>query len=57
MMERTVQGKKGIVDKSKRIPRISSDALLKDSKEIVIVHQNEEYRLRLTKNNRLLLTK
>ena len=39
------------------IPRIRSEDLLKGGNEIVILHGEEEYRLRLTKNDRLLLTK
>jgi hemin uptake protein HemP len=39
------------------IPKIRSEDLLKGGNEIVILHGEEEYRLRLTKNDRLLLTK
>lgn len=31
--------------------------LLKGQKEAIIFHSGEEYRLRLTKNNKLILTK
>ncbi|MGE5540630.1 MAG: hemin uptake protein HemP [Gemmatimonas sp.] len=37
--------------------RIASSALLGDGREIVIVHHSEEYRLRITKNGKLILTK
>jgi hemin uptake protein HemP len=36
---------------------ISSAALFRDRREIVIRHGDEEYRLRITKANKLLLTK
>jgi len=39
------------------IPMVESEDLFKGGKEIVILHGEEEYRLRLTKNDRLLLTK
>jgi hemin uptake protein HemP len=34
----------------------SSSALLKGSKELLIVHNGRAYRLRLTKNGKLILT-
>lgn len=36
--------------------RVSSTALLRDRKELVIVHNGREYRLRLTQNGKLILT-
>ena len=38
-------------------PRIESDRLFQGGSEIVIVHQNEEYSLRITRNGKLILTK
>jgi hemin uptake protein HemP len=38
-------------------PRIESDRLFQGKSEIVIVHQNEEYNLRITRNGKLILTK
>ena len=38
-------------------PRIESDHLFQGTSEIVIVHQNEEYNLRITRNGKLILTK
>ena len=38
-------------------PRIESNHLFQGNSEIVIVHQNEEYNLRITKNGKLILTK
>ena len=40
-----------------RKPRIKSDRLFQGGSEIVIVHQNEEYSLRITRNGKLILTK
>lgn len=37
--------------------RIDSKALFGSYKELIILHNNEEYRLRLTRNKKLLLTK
>ena len=36
--------------------RVSSEALLGAKKELVIVHNGREYRLRLTQNGKLILT-
>jgi hemin uptake protein HemP len=38
-------------------PRIESAALFDGAREIVIVHQKEEYSLRITRNGKLILTK
>jgi len=35
---------------------VPSDALLGDAKELVIVHNGRNYRLRLTQNGKLILT-
>jgi hemin uptake protein HemP len=37
--------------------RVSSHALLKGERELVIQHQGNEYHLRLTRNDKLILTK
>ena len=39
-----------------RSGRISSQALLGGRRELVIVHNGREYRLRLTQNGKLILT-
>lgn len=39
------------------LPTLQSNHLFALSKEIRIQHEGEEYRLRLTRNNRLILTK
>jgi hemin uptake protein HemP len=36
--------------------RVRSEALLGQTKELVIVHNGREYRLRVTQNGRLILT-
>ena len=36
--------------------RVSSQDLLEGRSELVIVHQGREYRLRLTQNDKLILT-
>ena len=40
----------------KETRRIESTALLGSKKELVIVHNGREYRLRLTQNGKLILT-
>ncbi|OOS23522.1 hypothetical protein B0680_06035 [Moraxella pluranimalium] len=42
---------------STRLPTLYSQNLFAMTKEVRIEHQGEEYRLRLTRNNRLILTK
>ncbi len=36
--------------------RVQSEALLGEAKELLIVHNGREYRLRLTQNGKLILT-
>ncbi len=38
-------------------PRLRAAALLAGAREVIIEHAGEEYRLRLTKNGKLILTK
>lgn len=38
-------------------PRLSSSELFARSRELIIEHQGEEYRLRLTRNDKLILNK
>ena len=40
-----------------RLPTLQSQHLFALTKELRIEHEGEEYRLRLTRNNRLILTK
>jgi len=39
------------------VVRINSSDLLQGQKEIVILHEGSEYRLRITSQNKLILTK
>jgi hemin uptake protein HemP len=39
------------------VRRIDSDLLLQREREIVIVHRGQEYHLRLTRSDKLILTK
>jgi hemin uptake protein HemP len=38
-------------------PRLQIGSILQGAKEVIIEHAGEEYRLRLTKNGKLILTK
>lgn len=42
---------------AREVPSVSSDTLLRGARELVIRHQGGEYRLRLTRNDKLILTK
>jgi hemin uptake protein HemP len=44
-------------ERQSAIPRISASTLLASSREIILVHKEQEYRLRITSNDKLLLTK
>lgn len=37
-------------------PRVRSEVLLGQAKELVILHNGREYRLRITQNGKLILT-
>ena len=50
-------GTSGTAIASTKKPRIESDHLFQGNSEVVIVHQNEEYNLRITRNGKLILTK
>ena len=39
------------------LPRLRSQDLFRDSHELIIEHQGQEYRLRLTRNDKLILNK
>lgn len=50
--------RKGAVNEMpRRSNTIGSKELLGDAHELIIVHAGEEYRLRITSNNKLILTK
>jgi hemin uptake protein HemP len=39
------------------LPAVSAELLFGGAKEIVIRHQGDDYRLRITRNDKLILTK
>ena len=39
------------------VPKIDARTLLASSREIILIHKDTEYRLRLTSNDKLILTK
>lgn len=39
------------------LPRLRSEELFRQSHELIIEHQGQEYRLRLTRNDKLILNK
>ncbi|HCK19426.1 MAG TPA: hemin uptake protein HemP [Thalassospira sp.] len=47
----------GHAGKSETVKQMQVQDLMGDDREVIIVHQGEEYRLRLTSNNKLILTK
>lgn len=47
----------GLRDASTSVPELSSEALLAGRREIVIRHGGQIYRLRHTRNDKLILTK
>ena len=51
-----VAAKPASASSQKEPKRISSESLLGARKELVIVHNGREYRLRLTQNGKLILT-
>jgi hemin uptake protein HemP len=44
-------------DEPKRPPEIDVHELLGDAKEVTLLHGGERYRLRITANDKLILTK
>jgi len=49
--------KQTAVERPARVKHVSSQDLLQDQKELIIVHNEQEYRLRATRNGKLILTK
>jgi len=47
----------GATEDMPAVRRISSQSLLEGGRELVIQHQGSEYHLRLTRNDKLILTK
>ena len=48
---------RGDVDAAKTAPALNIEQLFGSFREIRLFHGSEEYRLRLTRNNKLILTK
>jgi len=44
-------------EKEQQVRRLHSQDLFKHHKEVVIEHAGQEYRLRITRQNKLILTK
>jgi hemin uptake protein HemP len=44
-------------EKGPAIPRIDARSILATSREVILVHNEKEYRLRITSNDKLILTK
>jgi hemin uptake protein HemP len=51
------QPKKTEMDGVSKVRRLTTESLFEGRAEIFIVHGGEEYRLRITKNDKLILTK
>lgn len=51
------QGHKKTQASKGAIPRIALKQLLKEGRECLIEHRGEDYNLRITRNNKLILTK
>jgi len=45
------------VDKATGIPCIDASTLLASAREIILIHKDNQYRLRITSNDKLILTK
>lgn len=39
------------------VPRVDTDAVFGAGREVILVHRGQEYRLRITKAGKLILTK
>lgn len=50
-------GTLGLEIDARTVRRVDSDVLLQGARELVIRHQGGEYHLRLTRNDKLILTK
>lgn len=45
------------MDEAQGIPRINASELLASAREIILIHKDNQYRLRITSNDKLILTK
>jgi hemin uptake protein HemP len=46
-----------VMEATSRVDHVSSDALFGGRREIIIVHRDQKYRLRITRMDKLILTK
>jgi hemin uptake protein HemP len=44
-------------DAAKALPRLAASQLFGEASELELIHQGEVYRLRITRNGKLILTK
>jgi hemin uptake protein HemP len=44
-------------NKGLALPRVDARTLLASAREIILIHNEQEYRLRITSNDKLILTK
>ncbi|MDR3526298.1 MAG: hemin uptake protein HemP [Rhizomicrobium sp.] len=42
---------------SRSAPRLAASSVLQGTREVILIHGSEEYRLKLTSNDKLILTK
>jgi hemin uptake protein HemP len=55
--DRAVPASNGAAPDAAAPRRIFSTALFREDREVVIIHRGQEYRLRITKADKLILTK
>jgi hemin uptake protein HemP len=48
---------KSQTDEAAGVPRIDASTLLASAREIILIHKDNQYRLRITSNDKLILTK
>ena len=54
-MKRTIPGTEPTVPSAKVVYPV--DQLMRGNAEVILIHEGEEYRLRVTRNKKLILTK
>jgi len=43
--------------RTQTVPVLNTEELFKGSREVILIHRYQEYRLRITRNEKLILTK
>lgn len=56
-MNKTVRRSSELAEPEGAVRRVESASLFQRGREVVIVHHGQEYRLRITKSDKLILTK